>query len=261
MRILVFQIDIVPGDPEANRKNISKWFKEQVSSEETDLVVLPEMWTTAYTLPDLHNQAEPPNHETIDFLKKLAQEYGVHIVGGSIAVKEESGIYNRAIVIDKKGSVVYEYDKLHLVPMLKEPDYLAPGREKVKVFELDGIKMGIVICFDLRFPEIMRELALQGAQALFIPAEWPDARAGHWEVLQQARAIENQMYVISSNRVGAYDGVEFAGRSMITDPWGNVLAKGSQGETEFLTASLDLENVKNVRKQVPIFDSRVPHLY
>lgn len=261
MNITVFQMDIVPGDPEANRNNVKQWFAKNVKPEETDLVVLPEMWTTAYTLPELHTYAEPPENESISLLQSLAEAYHVHIIGGSIAVAEEKDIYNRALVINNKGELIYHYDKLHLVPMLNEPAYLSPGRDKVKVFELDGIKMGLIICFDLRFPEIIRDLALQGAQVLFIPAEWPDARAGHWEVLQQARAIENQMYVVSCNRIGEYDGVEFAGRSMITDPWGTVLSKGSQGEEEILQENLDLENVKNVRKQVPIFESRVPQYY
>ncbi|WP_147803345.1 carbon-nitrogen family hydrolase [Alkalicoccus halolimnae] len=261
MNITVFQMDIIPGDPEANRENVKKWFKHNVTKGETDLVVLPEMWTTAYTLPELHKYAEAADNESTAMLKELALSYGVHIIGGSIAVAEGKDIFNRALVISRQGEFVYQYDKLHLVPMLNEPAFLSPGREKVKVFELDGVKMGIIICFDLRFPEIIRELALQGAQVLFIPAEWPQARAGHWEVLQQARAIENQMYVVSCNRIGSYDNVEFAGRSMITDPWGTVLAKGSQDQEEVLQKALDFENVTNVRKQVPIFDSRVPQFY
>ncbi|TMW71008.1 carbon-nitrogen family hydrolase [Alteribacter natronophilus] len=261
MNIVTFQTDIIPGDPEANRQAMKERFEREVSAADTDLVVLPEMWTTAYTLPDLHRHAEEMESKTVELLQQLAVKNNVHIVGGSIAVLEEEKVYNRAIVIDRSGKLVYHYDKLHLVPMLNEPYYLAPGREKVKVFELDGVKMGLIICYDLRFPEIIRQLALEGAQALFIPAEWPDARAGHWEILQQARAIENQMYVISSNRIGSYDGVDFAGRSMITDPWGNILAKGSPDQEEFLHTSLDLENVKDVRRRVPIFDSRVPEFY
>ncbi|PYZ96464.1 carbon-nitrogen hydrolase [Alteribacter lacisalsi] len=261
MNIVTFQTDIIPGDPEANRQAMKKRFERVVTPGDTDLVVLPEMWTTAYTLPDLHTQAEEMESRTLALLKELAVAYDVHIVGGSIAVLENGKVYNRALVVNRTGELVYHYDKLHLVPMLNEPDFLAPGGQKVKVFELDGVKMGLIICFDLRFPEIIRELALQGAQALFIPAEWPDARAGHWEILQQARAIENQMYVISSNRIGSYDGVDFAGRSMIIDPWGNIMAKGSADKEEFLRISLDLENVKDVRRRVPIFDSRVPEFY
>lgn len=121
--------------------------------------------------------------------------------------------------------------------------------------------MGLIICYDLRFPEIIRSLALDGAQVLHIVAEWPEARANHWKILQTARAIENQMYVVSANRVGEYDGVAFAGASMAIDPWGEVLFEASDEDEETISVSLDLEKVLTVRKDVPIFTSRVPHLY
>lgn len=260
MNITVLQLDIIAGNPEANQEKAAVWFAENVKLD-TDVVVLPEMWTTAYTLDALEGIAEAVDGESVVFLQKLALSYGVNIIGGSIAIKEDSLIYNRAVVIDRKGNLIYHYDKIHLVPMLNEPAYLEGGRSKVQTFELDGVKMGVVICFDLRFPEIIRQLALQEAQVLFIPAEWPEARAGHWETLSTARAIENQMYVVTCNRVGTYDGVQFAGRSMFIDPWGTVLAKGSASNEEVITRQLDLESVKTVRENVPIFTSRVPALY
>lgn len=260
MNITVFQLNIIAGDPKANQEKAAIWFADNVKPD-TDVVVLPEMWTTAYTLDELQDTAEAADGESIVFLQKLAKDYAVNIIGGSIAIKEDSLIYNRAVVIDRKGTFIYHYDKIHLVPMLNEPAYLEGGRTKVETFILDGVKMGLVICFDLRFPEIIRQLALQEAQVLFIPAEWPEARAGHWETLSTARAIENQMYVVTCNRVGTHDGVEFAGRSMFIDPWGNVLAKGSQSDEEVITRQLDLESVKTVRETVPIFTSRVPALY
>ncbi|MDY0393735.1 nitrilase-related carbon-nitrogen hydrolase [Virgibacillus halophilus] len=121
--------------------------------------------------------------------------------------------------------------------------------------------MGLIICYDLRFPEVIRTLALEGAQVLHIVAEWPDARTKHWVNLQIARAIENQMYIVSSNRIGMYDGTRFCGNSMVIDPWGDVLKQGSEEMEETLTIQLDLEKVKQVRNDVPIFKSRVPHLY
>lgn len=261
MNIAVYQMDIVAGDPETNRRKVHRWLEEQELGS-VDLVMLPEMWTTAYTLPELRDIAEDPaDSETIRFLQAAAKRYHVHIIGGSIAVKENTNIYNRAIVIDNAGTLVYEYDKMHLVPMLNEPAYLNGGREPVKVFELDGVKMGVVICYDLRFPEIVRSLALQGCELLFIPAEWPDSRRSHWDVLSMARAVENQMYVVTCNRPGAYDGITFAGSSAFIDPWGNVLQKGSVENEETLQKTLDLANVADVRKNVPVFDSRVPDLY
>ncbi|MDZ5784195.1 carbon-nitrogen family hydrolase [Marinococcus luteus] len=261
MNIAVYQMDIVAGEPELNREKVRRWLREQELGE-VDLLMLPEMWTTAYTLPELGEIAEDPaDSETIRFLQNAAVHYQVHIMGGSIAVKENRKVYNRAIVIDNRGEVIYEYDKMHLVPMLNEPAYLSGGREPVKVFELGGVKMGVVICYDLRFPEIIRSLALQGCELLFIPAEWPDSRRSHWDVLSVARAVENQMYVVTCNRPGSYDGITFAGSSAFIDPWGNLLQKGSVDREETLRETLDLSNVAEVRKNVPVFDSRVPELY
>ncbi|PSL48595.1 putative amidohydrolase [Salsuginibacillus halophilus] len=262
MNITIFQMDVIPGDPEANRQQVRRWFEESLNAAETDIVVLPEMWTTAYTLPELADIAEPAEgNASTQLLQELAVAHDVHIIGGSIAVKDEEKIFNRALVVNRQGELIYTYDKVHLVPMLDEPAYMNGGEAPAATFELDGVKMGVIICFDLRFPEMIRNLALQGTEVLFIPAEWPDARADHWEVLQQARALENQMYVVSSNRIGAYNGVTFAGRSMAVSPWGEIKTKGSQGKEEVLTASLDFEHVKQVRQDVPIFTSRVPAFY
>lgn len=260
MNIAVFQMNIIPGEPARNREKVKAWF-ERNAGPSIDIIVLPEMWTTAYALEELDQLAEPSDGPSVSFLKELAVKYDVHLIGGSIAVKEEGKIFNRAIVIDRKGNVVYEYDKIHLVPMLDEPKYLNGGTSSVKAFELDGVKMGVVICYDLRFPEIIRDLALQGIQALFIPAEWPEARAAHWETLSVARAVENQMYVVTCNRIGSYNGTTFAGRSMFIEPFGGVLSKGTPDKEEVLQNTLDLESVKRVREDVPIFKSRVPGLY
>src|SRR5699024_6589962 len=121
--------------------------------------------------------------------------YNVIIVGGSYANKKNGKVYNTSTVIDRTGKTVYEYDKMHLVPMLNEPAYLEGGKEKARVFEVEGVKMGLIICYDLRFPELARSLALEGAEVLYVTAEWPTVRKDHWKNLLIARAIENQMFV------------------------------------------------------------------
>ncbi|RDW17382.1 carbon-nitrogen family hydrolase [Oceanobacillus chungangensis] len=261
MKQAIFQMDIVAGKPELNRLRVGKWIKETVEAEHPDIVILPEMWTTAYTLPELELYADRDGEPTTGFLQGLAKNYKINIIGGSFANKKEGKVYNSSIVVNCNGDIVYQYDKIHLVPMLNEPQYLAGGTEKVKVFELDGVKMGVIICYDLRFPELSRSLALQGAQILYVVAEWPSVRLGHWQALQIARAIENQYYVVSCNRVGSYDGETFAGSSMIINPWGNSLRIGSEKLEETITASLSLNLVTKIRKDVPVFDSRMPDLY
>ncbi|MDV2686036.1 carbon-nitrogen family hydrolase [Alkalihalophilus lindianensis] len=261
MKLAIYQMDIIPGNPEENRQKVAKWINEVCETDKPDTLVLPEMWTTAYTLDDLHDLAEDESEITLTFIKELAKKWQVNLVGGSFATKENDKIFNRAVVIDRKGNLVYQYDKMHLVPMLNEHLYLEGGQSSAETFELDGQKMGIVICYDLRFPELMRGLALEGAQAVYIVAEWPEARSNHWKVLQQARAIENQMYIVSSNRVGEYDGVEFCGNSMIVNPWGDFIHFATQDQEETIVASLDLEKVKEVRENVPVFKSRTPDFY
>ncbi|MFD1852020.1 carbon-nitrogen family hydrolase [Oceanobacillus bengalensis] len=261
MKHAIYQMDIVPGKPEVNRERVEAWIRETVRNEQPDVLVLPEMWTTAYTLKELEQIADVKGEPTTSFLQKLAAMHKVNIIGGSFANKKAGNFYNSSVVIDKKGSVVHRYDKIHLVPMLDEPKYLAGGTEKAKVFELDGVKMGLIICYDLRFPELTRSLALQGAEILYIVAEWPTVRKEHWKALQIARAIENQFFVVSCNRIGHYGGEDFAGTSMVIDPWGEKQKVGSETKEETIITTLPLDIVTKIRKDVPIFVSRVPELY
>ncbi|HEX7066400.1 MAG TPA: carbon-nitrogen family hydrolase [Bacillales bacterium] len=261
MKHAICQMDIIPGKPEQNRNRVAEWADRTVKKDRPDILVLPEMWTTAYTLPELENVADREGEPTISFLKELGRKHGVHIIGGSVANKKEGRFYNTALVVNQEGELVYQYDKIHLVPMLDEPQYLSGGGSKAKVFELDGIKMGIITCYDLRFPELARKLALDGAQVLYVVAEWPSARKNHWKSLQIARAIENQMAVVSCNRVGITNDTPFCGTSMVTDAWGEVVAQGSEEREETITAEIDLSAVPEIRAAVPVFASRVPALY
>src|SRR5699024_9202382 len=110
---------------------------------------------------------------TTSFLQDLAKKYRVHIIGGSVANQKDGKFYNTALVVNREGTLITTYDKIHLVPMLDEPDYLTGGALTARVFEIDGVKMGLITCYDLRFPELARQLALEGAQVLHIVAEWP----------------------------------------------------------------------------------------
>ncbi len=257
----IYQMDIIPGDPPANKEKVADWLNSTMKEERPDTVVLPEMWTTGYTLPNLESVAEKNGEPITGFLQKMAYLHDVNIIGGSFANKKDDRFYNTSIIIDRNGEVVYRYDKIHLVPMLDEPAYLTGGKDKVKVFELDGVKAGIIICFDLRFPELTRSLALNGAKIVYVVAEWPTARKNHWKSLLIARAIENQIYIVACNRVGEYDGVDFAGNSMVIDPWGNCLKTGSDAGVETVVETLDISTVAKFRKDVPIFSCRVPELY
>lgn len=262
MKYAIYQMDVMTAYPETNRNKVANWTDKIMQQEEKpDTIVLPEMWNTGYALSELAHLADQNSEPTKSFLSELAKSYQINIIGGSIGNKKADGFFNTSLVFNRAGELVNEYDKIHLVPMLHEHQYLTGGQEKAHIFELDGIKMGLIICYDLRFPELSRQLALDGAQVLHIVAQWPDARKEHWTYLQTARAIENQLFVVSSNTVGANVETSFAGTSMIIDPQGEHMAVGGQSNEETITASLDLSIVSDIRNNVPVFSSRVPEMY
>lgn len=261
VKYAIYQMDVESANPEANRDKVQHWIGEVVKGDKPDTVVLPEMWNTGYALAELEQTADHNAEPTASFLSQLAEKYHINIIGGSIGNNRSGHFYNTSLVFNREGELVYDYDKIHLVPMLNEHDYLTGGTKKARVFELDGIKMGLIICYDLRFPELARQLALDGAEVLHIVAQWPIARKNHWKHLQIARAIENQFYVISSNTVRANETTTFAGESMFIDPWGEIMAKGGSDKEETVRAELQMDMVPKIRKDVPIFSSRVPEMY
>lgn len=261
MKYAIYQAEIVPANPEVNRRNVRDWVLEQVRQDKPDTIVLPEMWNTGYSLNELERAADRDSEPTASFLSDLAKTHQINIIGGSIGNKKAGQFYNTSLVFNHSGELVYQYDKIHLVPMLNEHHYLTGGREMAQVFELDHIKMGLIICYDLRFPELARQLALDGAQVLHIVAEWPAVRKDHWKYLQIARAIENQLYVVSSNVIGKNEDTVFAGESMIIDPWGTIIATGDSKNAATITGSINLDTVPKIREDVPVFSSRVPALY
>lgn len=257
MRAALVQMDIALGRPDVNRARVAELVRE--AAKGADLVILPEMWTTGYALSDLAgNLADQSGEPTGTLLASLARECGVYLVG-STADERDGRVYNSATVYAPGGTRVAEYAKAHLVPMMDEHLYLAPGGSAV-LAEIAGVKAGLAICYDLRFPELFRTLALGGAELLIIPAEWPAQRLQHWRLLLQARAIENQCFVLACNRVGKDLNNNFPGHSMVIDPWGAILAEGSDRD-EILRAEFDPALVAEIRARIPVFRDRRPEIY
>lgn len=246
----------------ANLERIQNVFAEEDFAD-TDVVVLPEMWTSSYDLENIQNHACHHLEPAKSIIVELAQKYDVNIVAGSVANKKDDPdkVYNTAFVIDRNGELVHEYSKMHLVPMLNEPEFLAAGQDKMETFTLDGNTCGIVICYDLRFPELFRDLALKGATSIFVVAEWPMARKSHWETLTRARAIENQLYMVAADTYGEIGDQEYAGRSMIIGPFGESVDEAQDFGDAALTGRVDGNEVDRIRKEVPIFDSRKREMY
>ncbi|WP_411842518.1 carbon-nitrogen family hydrolase [Salinicoccus sp. HZC-1] len=262
MNIKVLQFKVEYGDVDRNITKVKSLFEKE-NLEGTDIVVLPEMWTTGYDLENVDKLACRNLEPAKSIIAELAAEHDVNIVAGSVAnVKDDSGeVYNTAFVINRRGELVYQYSKMHLVPMLNEPKYLTGGKEKVETFELDGETFGLVICYDLRFPELFRDLTLKGATSIFVVAEWPFARKRHWETLLAARAIENQCYIVASNTYGEIADERFAGRSMVIGPFGEMMDEADDNSETTVTGETDGNEVDRIRKEVPIFDSRKREMY
>jgi len=258
LRVTVLQTDMTYGDPQANLSMIMD--KLQVAfQEEPDVIVWPEMWNTCYDLTRLNAIADHEGTPSISSLQDFAAKNRINLVAGSIADIRGGQAYNTTYVINRSGERVAMYSKVHLIGLMDEDKFVSPGSD-LNLFPMDMVPCGSIICYDLRFPELIRSLAVKGAEVLFVPAQWPTIRLKHWRALLVARAIENQMYVVSANRVGKDPKNDFPGHSLVVDPWGEIIYEAG-AEEEIFTVELDTELVKQVRAKMPVFKDRVPSVY
>ena len=257
MKIGCIQLTVRHGDVEENFKRVEQLLRE-VANEGAKIAVLPEMWNSSYALKELHELADENGERTKAFLSRLAKELAMHIVGGSVSTKMNGKFYNTMYTFNDEGALVGEYHKAHLFRLMDEHLYLTAG-DQMNNFKLGEIDAAGVICYDIRFPEWLRVHALAGAKVLFVPAQWPSERIDHWKTLLQARAIENQCYVIAVNRT-ARNPKNFNGHSMVIEPWGEVVWTGAEDE-EFAIVEIDLQKVDEVRSRIPVYDDRRSNLY
>jgi len=260
LKLALLQMDIKAGDPESNYKKADRMLREAVSSEvKPDIIILPEMWNTGYALNEIERLADKDGIVTKAFLSAFCKEHGVIAVGGSIAELREDGVYNTSYVFGRNGELMGQYAKMHLFRLMEEEKYLKAGQSMGRL-EVEGDEAGVMICYDIRFPELFRSLALGGAKLAFVPAEWPNPRLHHWRTLLTARAIENQMFVVACNRCGTSGDTSFFGHSVIIDPWGETVAEAGE-EEGILTGDISLDLVDEVRSRIPVFEDRRPSLY
>jgi predicted amidohydrolase len=262
LTISLVQMDCRVGEPAYNFAQAAQDVAE-ASRRGSQLVLLPELWSTAYALDRAPELASPLANSPEDGgwfgrFAALAREHQVWLAG-SLLEARGGHYYNCLALYGPDGSLRAAYRKTHLFRLMAEEQYLAPGEETVLVDAPWG-KTGLAICYDLRFPEIFRRYALDGARLLLLPAEWPHPRRSHWQTLLRARAIENQCFVAACNRIGTTGSNTFFGASALIDPWGETLVEGGEAPM-VLTASIDLDQVDTVRQRIPIFADRRPELY
>ena len=246
MKIALLQLEVLEKNKAENVRHGLQLVREAAQAHE--LLVLPEVWTTGYSLGHLQEEAEELTSPVLAELAQIARAKQCAILAGSVPLRHDGKIYNTSVAINKNGKFVNYYDKVHLFGLFNEADFFAPGNN-FNAFELDGVCCGSTICYDLRFPELFRHLALQGAQLIFCPAEWPAARGDIWRLLAQARAAENHTFVVAVNCAGAFKGAPFYGHSMVVAPSGKILAEAGS-EEKVISCEIDLEEITQVRKRL-----------
>ncbi len=261
MKIAAAQISCTLGDLAANARKMRD-FAERAKSAGAELVVFPEMADTGYVMDVIREQAKPWNEGVVPGLQETARTLAIGIISG-VSERAENCFYNSQVVIDATGAIIAKYRKTHLFrpAPIEEHKCFATGGELVSV-ALGPLRLGLTICYDLRFPEIYRALAVgQGANVLVISSAWPYPRVEHQRILATARAIENQSYVVLANRVGRDDGVPFCGSSAVIDPYGVIVAAASADREELVVAEVSPEVIEQVRARMAVMEHRRPDLY
>jgi predicted amidohydrolase len=240
---------------ESRRRRMASLVRDQVGA---DLVVLPELWTTgAFAYEEFGREAEPLEGPTYEAMAKAASDAGVWLHAGSIPERDPDGpLYNTSLVFSPSGDLAAAYRKIHRFGFDKgEAVLMGAGAELVTV-RLPSTVLGLSTCYDLRFPELFRGLVDAGAETLVVSAGWPERRRSHWTLLAQARAVENQSFVVACGTAGTHAGVPQAGHSIVVDPWGEVLAQAGADE-EALTVEFDPGKVATTREQFPALKDRM----
>jgi len=262
MKIAVAQISCSLGDPEANLLKVRDFSRRAKDEAGAGLIVFPEMIDTGYSMPVIREHAHHWKSGFVPGLQEIARKLSIAIVSG-VSERDGSSIYNSQVFIDSNGNIPAKYRKAHLyaVAPVEEQTCFAPG-DSFATFEIGGLNFGFSICYDLRFPEMYRNLATeQDVAAFVISSAWPFPRLEHFRTLAIARAIENQSYVIASNRVGKDDDLWFCGSSAIIDPRGVIIAAASADCEDLIQADLSQELVLSVRKRVQSLSHRRADLY
>ncbi len=269
MRVAAVQLNS-GADPAANL-SVADRLTREAAADGASLIVLPEKWTAIGSREQLLAAAEPLlDGPSISWARATARELGVDLVAGSILerVPGREKLANTSVHVDPHGEVRAVYRKVHMFDVevgghvYRESDLEDPGEEAVLSSTHEGVPLGMSVCYDVRFPELYRVLAVEGAQLVTIPSAFTlTTTRDHWETLVRARAIENQLYVIAANQDGAHPGGQRSGgRSMIVDPWGVVLAQAPDG-VGHIVADVDLDRLRGIRERLPALANRRPDAY
>ena len=252
MNIYLAQLNTVWEDRMKNYDRLNMLL-EKANPHAGSIVALPELFSTGYTMNSKVLEEKPVSSPTFEFLKGLAQKYHIYILGTLIMAVSDDGLpTNSVLAISPQGHILTRYDKIHLLPTSGEPQSYTPG-SALSTFNVGDMRFGVLVCYDLRFPEIFRIFYHQGIEGIFVVANWPASRHLHWETLLRARAIENQCYVFAVNRVGSDPYNSYNGGSTVISPSGEILCVSHK--ERIFSCLIDPVLVKAVRRQLPFITS------
>ena len=257
VRLLAIQMGSTIADVDKNILKVEKLLEENLSLNSADFVFLPEVWTCGWDCTSFGDCAEDIEQaQSVNMLKKIAQKYNTNIIGGSFIEKKKDGtLANSCPVINRKGELVCTYEKNHLFSYYgcAEGDFITAGDNPVMV-ELDGVKIGLSICYDIRFPEIYRAYRKAGADLLVNLAAWGASKKIPWDSMTTSRAVENQTYFVALTQTGMLkDGTENLGHSMIMDYKGDILSEINKIEGG-IYANIDLDEMYEFRNKCRVLD-------
>ena len=255
IKAAALQFNIALGDIDKNLSHVTATLS-RLAREGVELAVLPEMWSCGFAYREL-NQLAKRTPELVERLKALSAELSMTIVG-SLPEPHGEKVFNTAYVLDR-GAVAGSYRKMHLFSLMGEDRHLDSG-DSILLADTSVGKIGVMICYDLRFPELARRLAVEGADIIVVPGEWPKPREEHWRTLLRGRAIENQLFVVAANACGVIGKLDFFGSSLILGPKGEILAEGGYENCE-PTALLDPAEMAQWRASITCFKDRRPDCY
>lgn len=259
MKISLIQMNMHEGDTEYNFLH-AEWLLKKAAEYSPDVIILPETWNTGFfPKTGLPESADRDALRTKALLRDISGSYGAYIVGGSVTERKGADIYNTCYIYDDKGVNIASYSKNHLFSPMREQLYYKKG-DSLCVFSIKGVKCAVCICYDIRFPELIRRLALEGIKILFVPMQWPRERTEQMKLLIRARAVENQIFTVACNSAGLFDGTVFGGCSFVSSPLGEVLDSCAESE-EILTVNADISVIDGIKRNMDVFNDRRTELY
>ena len=252
MQVAAIQMRISDANPEANRRALAQLLDQ---ADGVDVCVVPELWTCGYVNSDWGEMAHRDTPATLDWMAAEAKRRRVWLGGSVIVAAPDNTLANRFVMFGRGGDLVAWYDKAHLFPPLREDECLKAGACTPEVFDLEGVRASMAVCYDLRFPEMFRRLAARQVELVLVASEWPHPRERALKVLAEARAIENQCYVVLANRVGVdTQKREFCGQSAVFGPLGPLAEAGDS--VGVVSARLDIDELRGLRARFPVLQHR-----